>query len=165
MAYLLDADTFISAKNLHYGMDFCPAYWDWLVHAHALGQVFSIEHVRDELLAGNDQLAAWVRERGRGFFLRPAGPALPAMRQISEWVTSQSYQPAAINTFLQKADYFLIAQALGGGDTVVTLERPGGSTASVKIPDVCVGLGVECVTPYRMLRRERARFVLNLANS
>lgn len=26
MAYLLDADTFVTAKNLHYGRDFCPAY-------------------------------------------------------------------------------------------------------------------------------------------
>lgn len=25
MAYLLDANVFIQAKNLHYGFDFCPA--------------------------------------------------------------------------------------------------------------------------------------------
>ena len=29
--YLLDANVFIQAKNLHYGFDFCPAFWDWLV--------------------------------------------------------------------------------------------------------------------------------------
>jgi hypothetical protein len=28
MAYLLDANVFIQAKNLHYGLDFCPAFWD-----------------------------------------------------------------------------------------------------------------------------------------
>ena len=28
MAYLLDADVFIRAKNLHYGLDFCPAFWE-----------------------------------------------------------------------------------------------------------------------------------------
>ncbi len=26
MAYLLDANVFMAAKNLHYGMDFCPAF-------------------------------------------------------------------------------------------------------------------------------------------
>ena len=26
MAYLLDANVFISAENLHYGFDFCPAF-------------------------------------------------------------------------------------------------------------------------------------------
>lgn len=27
MAYLLDADVLIQAKNRHYGFDFCPAFW------------------------------------------------------------------------------------------------------------------------------------------
>ncbi len=31
MSYLLDANVFMSAKNLHYGLDFCPAFWDWRV--------------------------------------------------------------------------------------------------------------------------------------
>jgi hypothetical protein len=37
MAYLLDANVFIAAKNLHYGLDFCPAFWDWLVERQAEG--------------------------------------------------------------------------------------------------------------------------------
>jgi hypothetical protein len=43
MAYLLDSDVFIQAKNLHYGLDFCPAFWDWLIASNATGIVFSIE--------------------------------------------------------------------------------------------------------------------------
>ena len=57
MAYLLDADVFIRAKNLHYGFDFCPAFWDWLIQQSQGGQVYSIEKVGDELLAGDDELA------------------------------------------------------------------------------------------------------------
>lgn len=57
MAYLLDTNVFISAKNLHYGMDFCPAFWDWLVRKNQSGKVFSIEKVGDEIMAGNDDLA------------------------------------------------------------------------------------------------------------
>ncbi|WP_448218276.1 DUF4411 family protein [Endozoicomonas sp. 2B-B] len=30
MQYLLDANTFIQAKNQYYAMDICPGYWDWL---------------------------------------------------------------------------------------------------------------------------------------
>ena len=30
MAYLLDSNVFIEAKRLHYGFDFCPAFWDWI---------------------------------------------------------------------------------------------------------------------------------------
>ena len=54
MAYLLDADTFIQAKNLHYGFDFCPGFWDWIVRENAAGCVFSIEKVGDELEAGSE---------------------------------------------------------------------------------------------------------------
>lgn len=109
MGYLLDADVFIRAKNLHYGLDFRPAFWDWLV----------------------------------------AG-----------WVQSQRYTQSAVSTFLQVADYYLVAQAHAGGYTVVTHEVPSASTRRVKIPDACIGLGIKCVTPYEMLRTERARFVL-----
>jgi len=27
MDYLVDTNVFIQAKNLHYGFDFCPAFW------------------------------------------------------------------------------------------------------------------------------------------
>ena len=83
MAYLLDADVFIRAKNLHYGLDFCPAFWDYLV-----------------------------------------------------------------------------AQAHAGKHTVVTHEVPTASVRKIKIPDACIGLDIKCMTPYEMLRRERARFIL-----
>ena len=49
MAYLLDANVFIAAKNLHYGLDFCPAFWEWLVASHSAGFVYSVENPFDML--------------------------------------------------------------------------------------------------------------------
>lgn len=73
----------------------------------------------------------------------------------------QNYDQSAVSTFLQVADYYLIAQALADGHSVVTRETPaGGSRKRIKIPDVCIGMGVRCATPYEMLRAERARFIL-----
>lgn len=69
MAYLLDANVFIQAKNLHYGLDFCPAFWDWLISENAAGRVFSIEKVGDEIQAIADDLSVWADGRGPGFFL------------------------------------------------------------------------------------------------
>jgi len=57
VSYLLDANVFIQAKNLHYGLDFCPAFWDWLIARNAAKQVFSIEKVGDEIQAIADELA------------------------------------------------------------------------------------------------------------
>ena len=61
MTYLLNANVFISAKNLHYGFDFCPAFWDWLIRENARQRVFSIEKVGDEIEAGGDELADWAK--------------------------------------------------------------------------------------------------------
>jgi len=160
MAYLLDADVFIQAKRLHYGFDFCPAFWDWLIARNAEGQVFSIERVEGELKAVADDLAAWAAARGPEFFLVPDPAMLPALGSVSSWATGQRYEPAAVGTFLQLAYYYLVAHALAHGHTVVTHEVSSPSTKTIKIPDACIALGAKCITPFAMLRRERARFVL-----
>ncbi len=160
MPYLLDANVFIQAKNLHYGMDFCPAFWDWLIEGNAAKQVFSIEKVGDEILAIADELADWADDRGSDFFLKPDAALLPALGAVSAWAAAQSYEPAAVNTFLLVADYYLVAHALAHGHTVVTHEIASTSTKKIKIPDACIGLGIKCVTPYEMLRTEHARFIL-----
>ena len=158
--YLLDANVFIQAKNLHYGMDFCPAFWDWLIAQHEAGKVASVEKVGGELEAGDDELAVWASARGTTFFQPPDDAVLPALRDVSTWANSQRYEPAAISTFLQVADYWLVAYAKAHGHTIVTHEVPADSTRKIKIPNVCIGLSLQCVSPYEMLRRERAHFVL-----
>jgi len=160
MPYLLDANVFIQAKRLHYGMDFCPAFWDWLIAKNVANEVFSIERVGDELLAGGDELADWADGRGAGFFVKPDPKLLTALGKVSAWASGQSYEPAAVNTFLLVADYYLVAHALAHGHIVVTHEIASTSTKKIKIPDACIGLGIKCVTPYEMLRTERARFTL-----
>jgi len=160
MAYLLDANVFIAAKNLHYGLDFCPAFWEWLIASNAAGKVFSIEKVGDEVQALADELSEWAAARGEGFFVPPDPAMFPSLAAVSTWANGQRYEPAAVSTFLQVADYYLVAQAQAGGHTVVTHEVPSASVRKIKIPDACIGLGIKFMTPYEMLRRERARFVL-----
>ena len=160
MSYLLDSDVFIQAKNLHYGLDFCPAFWEWLIMHNAAGLVFSTEKVGDEIEAGADELSSWAVSRGPGFFVKPDAVILPALSKVSAWATSQGYEPAAVNTFLQVADFYLVGHALAHGHTVVTHENASTSTKKIKIPNACIGLGVKCMTPFEMLRHERARFIL-----
>ena len=160
MAYLLDANVFIEGKNRYYGFDFCPAFWDWIDTANAAHRVFSIEKVGDELAAVADELSTWAAARGTGLFL-PIEPAmLPSLRRVAAWAQGQGYEPGAVTTFLQDADSYLVAHALALGCAVVTHEVPSPSLKRIKVPDACVGLGVRCVSPFEMLRNERARFVL-----
>ena len=160
MTYLLDANVFIQAKNLHYGFDFWPAFWQWLEQAHDDGRVFSIERVEDEIAGGADDLAEWVAHRPAGFFLSPDAAVVPSLHAVSEWANGGGYEPAALATFLQITDFYLIAHAHAHGHIVVTHEVASHSTKRIKIPDACIALGVRHMTPYEMLRVERARFVL-----
>lgn len=160
MTYLLDANVFIQAKNLHYGLDFCPAFWEWLIERNTAGQVFSIDKVADEIAAGSDELTEWAQQQEETLFIRTGSGVAAQFGKVSAWVTAQNYEPAAVNTFLQVADYYLVAHALAGEYTVVTHEVPSDSVKRIKIPNVCTGLNLRFMTPYEMLRRERARFVL-----
>ncbi len=163
MSYLLDANVFMSAKNLHYGLDFCPAFWQWLVDSGAKGSVLSIDKVADEIAAGSDDLTEWATSHGKNLFRATDANVAAQFSKVSNWTTNQQYEPAAISTFFQVADFYLIAHALAGEHTVVTHEKPANSLRRIKIPDVCVGLGVRFMTPYQMLRIEKARFVLGKA--
>ena len=159
MAYLLDANVFIQAKNLHYGFDFCPAFWDWIDDQTNAGLVHSIERIADELLGGADELADWARSRP-ALFLKPDAEIVPSLGSVSEWANTANYEPVAIATFLQVADYYLVAHAHAHDFVLVTHEIASASTRKIKIPDACIALGIKAMTPYEMLRVERARFVL-----
>ena len=73
MAYLLDANVFIQARKMHYGLDFCPAFWDWLAGPQA---------------RGGDQSAA-VLGRPRAGACSTAKPTRPT--PAIDWVASVSY--------------------------------------------------------------------------
>ena len=72
MAYLLDANVFIAANNLHYGLDFCPAFWDWLVAGHESERAFET-HVEETLLGASGWQrganAEWDVERALAKFM------------------------------------------------------------------------------------------------
>ena len=160
MAYLLDANVFISAKNNHYGFEFCPAFWDWLDTAHAAGVVHSVDRVYDELIERGDDLSDWARAR-RGFFVALTADDVRAVAEVNRWANdSTDYDPAAKAEFADAADSFLVAQAYAGGHTVVTHERISDGRKRIKIPNACVAHGVQWNTPFHMLRVEQARFVL-----
>ena len=159
MAYMIDSNVFIDAKNRYYGFDLCPGFWTWSISAHEKGTLFSIERVGRELRAGDDELAAWADERGTGFFVPPTSAARTALRQVNDWANAQDYNANAVRMFAGSADSHLVAHARAGAHTVVTLETSARSTRRIKIPVVCAAFGVECIDTFTMLRRERARFV------
>ena len=161
MAYLLDSSALIQAKNEYYGFDLCPGFWRWIDKEHAGREVFSIVRVRQELEAGNDELADWARQLGDAFFFAEDAAAVNAMQQVSRHVQNGNFTEAAKREFLASADPFLIAFAMSHGHTVVTHEvHIEGERKRVKIPTVCLALNVPCQRTFAALRQRNAAFVL-----
>jgi hypothetical protein len=160
--YLLDADVFIQAKNSHYGFDIVPAFWTWLDQAHNAGMVFTVEKIAAEVEAGGDDLATWMVSRPKSFKLPSGAPDQASLAALAAWANGQQhYKQGAVNEFLSSGDYYLIAQAMTLGYTVVTHEVPAPASQNrIKIPDVCNGNGVAWLSPFQMLKDENVKFVL-----
>ena len=159
--YLLDTNVFIEAKQKYYDFAICPAFWKWLILQNQAGNVASIKMVLDELRAQNDDLTEWAETRGDDFFLKPDNAVDSAIFRVSDWANNQQYTRNSIETFLRVADYRLVAQALGQDWIVVTHELPSMSVKKIKIPNACEGLGISYMNPFEMLRREKARFIMD----
>jgi hypothetical protein len=79
---------------------------------------------------------------------------------VSTWAGGGSYEPGAVSQFLQVADYYLVAHAVAKEFNAVTHEVAATSVKKIKIPNVCTALHVKSMSPYEMLRTEKAQFVL-----
>src|SRR5579859_4789300 len=118
MAYLLDADVFIDAKNHYYRFSVCPGFWAWLDHAHKNGVWMSIKKVRDELLEREDKLSMWCKSRSKMFVDTTEPETFESMKLLTTWV-AENYTDAAQAKFLGDADFYLIAYAHAHKHTVV----------------------------------------------
>lgn len=159
--YILDANIFIQAKNLHYGFAFCPAFWDWIIEKNVEEKVYSIDKIYDELVAGEDELSDWVKNQNT-LFLPTNAEVLPYLAPVSLWASTNTFDQVAVSTFLQVADYYLIAHGLAHNYIIVTHEVPANTLKRIKIPNACIGLNIKFMNPYTMLRNEKAKFILGI---
>jgi len=163
--YVIDSDVLITAKNLYYAFDLCPGFWKSLIHRHHEGRVFSIDRVRNELLAGQrtEDLVVWVLEHlPSSFFLAAESDAavVNTYAHVMEWVQHHpNYFDSAKAKFATGADGWLVAYARVHGAIVVTNEQPApGAKREIKLPDVCDQFGVGRENTFSMLRSLGVRF-------
>lgn len=160
MQYCLDANTLIEAKNVHYAMDFCPAFWS-MIDTNISSSIFSITQVYDELSAGNDELAEWTRNRkNTGLFLDTFDePTQLVFKDIANYVIA-NYEIAHAEHFLKGADAWLIAKCKTMEATVVTKEVLALEAKKVKIPNICHNFGVDFIQTHEMVRKVNAKYIL-----
>lgn len=163
MKYLLDANTFIEAKNRYYNMTVCPAYWHWILLKSVALDVASISMVGDELKRGDDELAAWARDNPDLFISVHDEDTQANFVTIANLVVGKSgeMKPGAAEEFLAGADPWLIAKAMASGATVVTQESFNrDKRKKFLIPNICEECGVSWMNTFDMLYKLEARFVL-----
>lgn len=157
--YLLDTNTFIQAKNLHYQFGFCSAYWDWIYDGHTAGVLFSTQMVLKELNDGHkgDHAKIWANKMPSTFFVKDKNdPSVMAnYSNVISWsTTSTHYKQNAKDEFARsdKADALLIATAKTHGYIIASQELSNPDCKRrILIPDAAMQFNVKTIFIYDLL--------------
>ncbi len=157
MLYLLDANVLITASNSYYALDQVPEFWTWLQRQGANGQVKIPQEVMEEIEEGHDDdpLKVWIsNDENKGALLLEE----TVDADLVQHVVTTGYAADLTDDEIEKIgrDPFLIAYALvnPAERCVVTTEvsRPSAQRQNRKVPDVCAGVGVQCIGPFALNR-------------
>jgi len=155
MLFLLDANVLIDANRDYYPITRVPEFWEWLTHNGTEGHVKIPLEVYEEIKDGSDDLGNWARNpetKSALLFDEEAEPNIVAK------VVDQGYASDLADDEVDKLgrDPFLIAYGLAAADArcVVSTEvsKPKRERANRHIPDVCLDLGVVCLTTFEFVR-------------
>jgi hypothetical protein len=155
--YLFDANVLITASNTYYPIDQIPEFWEWLQFQGRGGTIKLPLEIMEEILAGkkeDDPLLTWIKDAVNRQALSLDEVIDP---DLVSRVVERGYAPDLTDDELEEIgrDPFLIAYGLSAPDRcVVTTEvsAPGKKRQNRRIPDVCMTLGVECCTPFKVNR-------------
>jgi len=151
--YFLDSNVLIEAKNGPYGFDIAKPFWNWLEEQFLKKTVILSKLVYDELVDGNDELSDWIKQFSHsGAVIVPNKDTQNAYQKIADYVI-QNYPNHHVNSFLSRADAWVIAHASVDNATVVTHEALVDSASKkIKIPNICKYFNVDYDNLYKMMR-------------
>lgn len=152
--YVFDTSALIGAWVRAYPPDSFPVVWDRMDGLATSGQLLVPEEVYEELHAQDDALLAWVKDRSSAIVV----PTSRAVMLEARAVLADHEGLTKAGTGRGKADPFVIALARLQTCPVVTQEQ-GGTAAKPRIPFVCKGRSIPCMTMLDVIRSEKWKFV------
>lgn len=166
MKYVIDSNILIEAYHRYYAFDLAPKFWNELQSFALSEEVVSIDKVQEEIIAGNDNLADWVRtEYSCAFKPTTSYDVIKEFGQMQQWAAEQvigaerRFIPQALADFASVADGWIVAYARVNDLVVVTHERSNSMQRNrVVIPEVCNAFGVRFVQTFDMLRDLNVKF-------
>ncbi len=156
--YCLDTNVFIEGWNKYYSPEFCKSYWDIIAELGKEGVVFISVKVKEEIAKTDDNLARWIKNKQYMVkeldenvqkCLKSIYAADPSHSRLVDSIKGRS-----------EADPWIIAHAMAENAIVVTKEMKNTNPASnrIRIPDVCVNMGVRCIDDYALIREVNIAF-------
>lgn len=161
--YILDSSIFIEAARRYYPLDFAKPFWEGLIRYADQGLLMSCDRVYDELMRGEDDLAAWVEGHFAPYFQTTQNDKVLAnYARLVQWaMQSETFNDKAKDEFMEveNADAWLLAYALTYGGTIATHETFDPLIRKrIPIPNVSAAFDIACCDTFEMLRRLRFRF-------
>ncbi len=157
----LDSNILIAAKNDAYPFDVFPSFWEFMTNAILSEELIILDVVENEILAGNDELTAWLKELSPNVMPINDQKIVDAYTELTNYVSS-IYSPAAIDNWfgsMKIADPWLIAAAVAYDGLIVTSETDKKPNAkSLKIPNIASHFSVPCIKTIQMMRELNVKF-------
>jgi predicted nucleic acid-binding protein len=156
--YCLDANVLIQAWQKYYSPKFCPEYWNILNDFGNTGKIFLPQHVYDEIVRTEDDLANWLKSSRIPVF-EVDGRVAECLRGI--YAANPVHQYLVDNTKQRSlADPWVIAHAIKENACVVTKEEKvtTPNTTRIKIPNVCDNMNIRWVNDFQFIEELNIQF-------
>lgn len=137
--YIFDSNIFMNLQQRQ-PIDVYPSVWEKISELMEDGTIISSQEVYEEIIAGDDYLSNWAKQREK-FFIPTDEDTQRAVRSI----LSKHRGLVEGGKKKNNADPFVIAVAQINNCTVVTEETRTNNAGSPKIPDVCEAMGINCI--------------------
>lgn len=113
--FLIDSNIFITPYQNFYPFDIAPSFWNQLKNKLALDEVSVLDVVRDEVIAGDDELSDWLKQiQGMHILSRKDPQILQEYTKVLSYLQNDpQYTERALRAWSMEsiADPWLIAAA------------------------------------------------------
>src|SRR5947208_2310759 len=99
--YVVDSNFFIQAHRDRYPLNIAVGFWQKVKQLADEGKIISIDKVRDEVYANEDELKAWCTENLPADFFHDTSTVLAEYSAVAAWAISRDshYSTSAITEF------------------------------------------------------------------
>jgi Domain of unknown function (DUF4411) len=141
VSYSFDTSSWLNGRRDLMRPNVFRTLWSNIEGLIAEGAIRSVDLVKDELSRREDEIYQWSLAQA-GLFVPITTPVQQATRDILGIFP----RLVGVGSGRSGADPFVIAMALAQDAAVVSEETRTGRPDRPRIPDVCDGMGVRCLT-------------------